>query len=170
MNLHYDRLKQIVPIRFDRAAPYTEASTLTDNLVGYSIHDNYDELPVLTFDKFHENEWKHTQYYLNTHYTADMINRRIIEIWHDHNAVPEFEEYIKQKFEPDTVHVRLNDRDIISIQIRMSYEIYMDEILRVFGLFPDEILFFKESGWLKFQIRRDKMEHNDKMLRRCENE
>lgn len=170
MNLQYDRLKQIIPIRFQRVEHYTEASALTGNLVGYSIHDNYDELPVLTFEKFRENEWNHAIYYLNTHYTADMTNRAIIKVWHDHNAVQEFEQYIMQKFKQDKVHIQLHDRDIISIQILMNYEIYMDEILRVFGLFPDEVSFFKESGWLKFQINRVNMEHNDKMLMRCENE
>ena len=81
MNLQYDRLKQIIPMRFQRAEHYTEASALTDNLVGYSIHDNYDELPVLTFDKFHENDWKHATYYLNTHYTANMTNSIRREVW-----------------------------------------------------------------------------------------
>ena len=162
----YNYLKQRLPDFTDRFEGFTEVNC-EGFVEGHTLVDSLDELPTLEFKPIDRGDWISSKDYLNNHFMANIQNRHIIKYWHKEKCVTEFQKFIRDTLDIPKVFVWLHHKDIISVQLEMDYEIYMSDILRKFGLFPNEILFYKEKGWLKFQIKRNVMDENDKMLNRC---
>lgn len=166
---NYDSIKKRLPGFTDRFEGYTEV-TPNGFVEGHILVDSLDELPTLEFKPIDKDDWISSKDYLNNHLMMNIQTRHIIKYWHKTKCETEFEQFIRDIFDINTVHVNLVHDDLISIQLDMDYEIYMIDVIRQLGLFPNEILFFKENGRLNFQIKRDVMDENDKMLNRCKYE
>ena len=162
----YNYLKRRLPDFTDRFEGFTEVNC-SGFVEGHTLVDSLSELPTFEFNPLARDDWINSKDYLNNHLMMNIQTRHIVKYWHKTKCKTEFEEFLKDILDINTVHVNLVHDDLISIQLNMDYEIYMIDIIRQLGLFPNEILFFKENGMLKFQIKRDVMDENDKMLNRC---
>ena len=162
----YNYLKQRLPDFTDRFEGFTEVNC-NGFVEAHTLVDSLSELPTFEFNPLARDDWINSKDYLNNHLMMNIQTRHIVKYWHKTKCKTELEKFLRDILDINTVHVNLVHDDLISIQLNMDYEIYMIDIIRQLGLFPNEILFFKENGMLKFQIKRDVMDENDKMLNRC---
>lgn len=151
--------------------------TITTTISG--VFETYnvkcEDLPIITFNEFEKHQAEIVRTYLENNHHTDMITRKILQFWYKHDCKNELRDYLISCLNETKIFLNFNklyadDRKILSIQIHYTSEIYMEDIMRYLGLFPNEFYFFKENNRLVCQILIDEMNHNDKMMNRCKYE
>ena len=150
----------------------TEVDVTLNKVMGYTVNDS--ELPTLFFDAYNRIEAETTRDYLENNHRTDLVNRKILQIWFRNDCKKEIENYLINSIDYHpyvvaTITKKPNHRTV-ELEITHDFHVYMEEIMKLLGLFPNEFQFRREENQLKCIIYIGHMEINDKILRRCEYE
>lgn len=150
--------------RFEKSI---DVNMLTGNEVGFNVEDSKYKIPVITYrDK---KDMEDALIYLNSViYFPNRINRINFKATCRQEEYGVLKSFLEKHLENRVMHIRFDNENYrVCIQIEMLSEIYMIDVLELLGLFPNEILYFKENNRLVFTVKLDDMIKNDKMINRC---
>lgn len=153
-------------MRFEKSI---DVNMLTKKEVRFNVEDSKYEIPVITYrDK---KDMETALIYLNSiNYFPNRLNRNNFKAVCENKEYRVLKSFLEKHLQNRVMNINFAHKYRVTIQIEMNSEIYMIDVLELLGLFPNEILFFKENGRLVFTVKIDCMIENDKMMNRCKYE
>lgn len=153
-------------MRFEKSI---DVNMLTGREVGFNVEDTQYNIPTITY--YDKKDMMQALSYLNSIYYFPIANNRfkfkgLICNNRNHEILKVF---LEKHLENRVIAINHYQKKL-QVQMEMESEIYMIDVLELLGLFPNEILFFKEDSRLVFTVKLDRMEENNKMMNRCKYE
>jgi len=157
---------EVIKMRFAKSI---DVNMLTKKEVGFNVEDSKYEIPVITYHN--KKDMETALIYLNSiNYFPNRLNRNNFKAVCKNKEYHVLKSFLEKHLQNRVMNINFPHKYRVVIQIEMKSEIYMIDVLELLGLFPNEVLFFKENGRLVFTVKIDCMIENDKMMNRCEYE